>query len=71
MDGNYNFHSCFSGCLCPHCEDELKNSHMRPTFCKPCELKAKNIKVCSVCQAEYSLEYEKCPACFVIDKERE
>jgi hypothetical protein len=69
--GNCNFHSHSSGCLCPHCEDELKNGCMSPTFCKPCGQKTKNIKVCPVCQVEYSLEYEKCPACSVIGKERE
>jgi hypothetical protein len=63
--GSCNCHSRSnsSGCSCPHCEDELKNGCMSPTFCKPCGSKNKNIKVCSVCGAQYSLEYEKCPAC--------
>ncbi|MDR2351159.1 MAG: hypothetical protein LBD56_00545 [Endomicrobium sp.] len=67
--GNCNFNSRSSSCSCYHCEDELKNGCMRPTFCKP--YGQQKTKVCPVCQAEYSLGYEKCPACSVIGKERE
>jgi hypothetical protein len=29
-------------CSCPHCELELKNGCMSPTFCSPCGITAKN-----------------------------
>jgi hypothetical protein len=58
--------NCYSNardCSCPYCQEELKKGCMSPKFCKPCGVKNKNIKVCSVCGAQYSLEYRKCPAC--------
>jgi hypothetical protein len=59
------YHSSGS-CSCPHCEDELKNGCMSPKFCKPCLVKNKNIEVCSLCGAQYSSEYDKCPSCSVM-----
>jgi hypothetical protein len=63
----YNYHSNSSSCSCPYCEKELKNGCMSPKFCNPCVVvKNKNIEICSLCGAQYSSEYDKCPSCSVM-----
>ncbi|MDR3274610.1 MAG: hypothetical protein LBS81_01205 [Endomicrobium sp.] len=48
-------------CLCPHCETELKKGCLGSKFCTPCSVQKH--KICDVCGAEYSYEYDECPAC--------
>jgi len=60
----------YQDCSCPYCETELKKRCFSAEFCKPCcaSGKEKNVKICSVCRAEYAYEYNECPACTVASK---
>ena len=55
---------CKDNCSCPYCQMEFKNGCLSSEFCKSCYIiKNSTIKVCDVCESEYSNEYEKCPMC--------
>ncbi|OGS18277.1 MAG: hypothetical protein A2219_04080 [Elusimicrobia bacterium RIFOXYA2_FULL_50_26] len=49
-----------SGCKCPFCETELKNSCFEPHFCSPCGVTR---VVCEKCGESFSDKLKACPKC--------